>query len=352
MAFVHIKNIKMVGLTVCIPKNIVENKNYDVVPCNERENFINSIGIERRHVVDGDTCASDLCYNAAEHLLRELQWNKEEIELIVFVSQTPDYKMPATSCVLQHRLGIPKTCMTIDVSQGCSGYVYGLSIIGALLANGTIKKGLLLTGNTQTRNLNYNDKSTWPLFGDAGSATAFMYNKDCADEFKLSFMTDGSGKDTIIIPDGGYRNMVTPESFTEHEYEGGIKRNRLNLYMQGDDVFAFVISNIPKATKAMYDHFNIDPNSIDFFLIHHASKFIINKLKKKLSIPDEKAPILLKDYGNSSNVSIPLIMAKALKDEVTHMKTQMYISGFGVGLSLGVGVIEIDKLSCCDIIEI
>lgn len=352
MAFVEVKNVQMVGQTVCTPKNIVENEDYEVIPASDRESFIASIGIERRHVADPATCTSDLCQKATEHLVDQLGWNKEEIELLVFVSQTPDYKMPATSCVLQQKLGLPKTCMTIDVSQGCSGYVYGLSVIGSIMAAGTIKKGLLLTGNTQTKNINYFDKSTWPLFGDAGSATAFEYNPETKDCFQLSFMTDGGGENTIVIPDGGYRNMVSPESFKEHEFEGGIKRNNLNLFMQGDDVFAFVIGNVPKASKKMFEHFDINTDEIDYYLIHHASKFIINKLIKKLNIPDGKAPLQLKNYGNSSNVSIPLLMCTNIKDDVKKRPLKMYISGFGVGLSLGVGVISINGLQCADLIEL
>ena len=351
MAFIEINNIKIKGLTVCVPSNIVENSSYSVVPEDERPSFIKAIGIERRRVANPDVCTSDLCCKAAENLMNELGWMREEIELLVFISQTPDYRMPATSCVLQHRLGLPRTCMTIDVSQGCSGYVYGLSVVGSLVSNGSIKKALLLVGNTQNKNVNYQDKSTWPLFSDAGSATAIEYSPEGGDNLKLSYMTDGGGEKTIIIPDGGYRNMVSPKSFEEREYDGGIKRNNLNLFMQGDDVFAFVIGNIPKATKAMYEHFNINPDTIDFFLIHHASQFILNKLKKKLNIPDEKAPVILKDYGNSSNASIPIIMAKEIREDVLTRPLQLYISGFGVGLSLGVGVISVNKLNCCNLIE-
>lgn len=351
MAFVEVKNIKIKGLTVCVPSNVVENSSYTVVPEDERPAFIQAIGIERRRVASSEICTSDLCYKAAENLIGELNWNKDEIDLLVFISQTPDYRMPATSCVLQHRLGLPRTCMTIDISQGCSGYVYGLSVVGSLVSNGSIKKALLLVGNTQNKNVNYNDKSTWPLFSDAGSATAIEYCPEGGDTFKLSYMTDGSGEKTIIIPDGGYRNMVSVESFVEHEYDGGIKRNNLNLFMQGDDVFAFVIGNIPKATKTMYEHFNINPETIDYYLIHHASQFIINKLKKKLGAPDEKVPLILKDFGNSSNASIPIIMAKEIREDVLNRPLQLYISGFGVGLSLGVGVISINKFDCCNLIE-
>ena len=228
---------------------------------------------------------------------------------------------------------------------------HGNECVVNILREGTIKKGLLLTGNTQSRNLNYNDKSTWPLFGDAGSATAIEYSPEGGDLFQLYFMNDGSGEKTIVIPDGGYRNMVNPDSFVEHEYEGGIKRNNLNLFMQGDDVYAFVISNVPKASRAMFEHFGVEQDHIDYYLIHHASRLIIKKLLKKLDIPESKAPIQLKSFGNSSNVSIPLLMSTSIKEEVLNKKLNLYISGFGVGLSLGVGIISVGALECADLIE-
>ncbi len=352
MAFVEVNNIKIKGLTVCVPSNVVENSSYTVVPESERPAFIEAIGIERRRVAPEGVCASDLCQKAAENLISEIGWNKEDIELLVFVSQTPDYRMPATSCVLQHRIGLPRSCMTIDISQGCSGYVYGLGVAGSLVSSGSVKKALLLVGNTQNKNINYNDKSTWPLFSDAGSATAIEYCPENGDNFKLSYMADGGGEKTIIIPDGGYRNMVSAESFVEHEYEGGIKRNNLNVFMQGDDVFAFVISNVPKASRTMFERFGIQQDDIDYYLIHHASKFIINKLLKKLSVSEGKAPLQLKDFGNSSNASIPLLMCTSIKEDALSKRLKLYISGFGVGLSLGVGVITIGALKCADIIEL
>lgn len=351
MAFVEHRHIKMRGLTVCVPRNVVENRDYSVIPEAERPAFIEAIGIERRHVAPEEVCTSDLCQKAAEHLIEKLGWQKDEIELLVFVSQTPDYKMPATSCVLQHRLGLPKSCMTMDVSQGCSGYVYGLSIVSAFVQTGAIKKALLLVGNTQSKNVNYWDQSTYPLFGDAGSATAIEYAESGGDRYMFSFLTDGSGEETIIIPDGGYRHPVTSQSFEMKEFEGGLKRSRLNIRMQGDDVFAFVAGNVPKASKALFQQYNIDTSKIDYYLLHHASKFIYDKLVKKLNIPDGKAPLILKDFGNSSNASIPLIMATAIREDVLTKPLQMYVSGFGVGLSMGVGVINIDPLDCADYIE-
>ena len=350
MAYLDIKNIKIKGVTVCIPQNTVENIEYEVVPIEQRQKFVDAIGIERRRIANSNVCASDLCQKSAEHLLEKIGWEKDSIDLLVFISQTPDYKMPATSCVLQERLGLKKIIMSSDISQGCSGYVYGLGVAGSLLSSGTLKRCLLLVGNTQSKNLNEKDKSVWPLFSDAGSATAIEYSESDGDTMLLSYGTDGSGEHTIIIPDGGYRNMVNPESFKEEEFEGGIIRNRLNLIMHGDDVFSFVISNIPKFTKDLFEHFGINESDIDYYLLHHASKFVCQKLIKKLHIPDGKAPLRLKDFGNISNVSVPLLLTQ-LRNELSQKRLNLYISGFGVGLSLGVGVIHTGAFVCDDLIE-
>lgn len=351
MAFLEIENIKISGVTVCIPKKIEENMEYETVPLEQRQKFVEAIGIERRRISDPETCTSDLCYESAKHLIEKLGWEKDTIDLIVFVSQTPDYKMPATSCLLQERLGLSKHTMTIDISQGCSGYVYGLGVAGSLISSGSIKRCLLLVGNTQSKNTNYKDKSVYPLFSDAGSATAIEYKADSSEKFYLSFGTDGSGEKTIIIPDGGYRNPLTEDSFKEENIGQGICRSRLNISMQGDDVFAFVIGNVPKFSKELFEHFKIDPERIDYFLMHHASKFIIDKLIKKLKIPQSKAPVVLKDFGNISNATIPLLFTY-IAEELKEKDLEIFITGFGVGLSLGVGVIKIGHLDCVDRIEI
>lgn len=350
MAYLKIENIKIKGVSVCIPKNTENNMEYETVPVEQREKFVEAIGIEKRRKADDDTCTSDLCYDAALKLIEKLNWAPESIDLLIFISQTPDYRMPATSCLLQERLGLSKHTMTIDISQGCSGYIYGLGVAGSLLSSGCLKRCLLLVGNTQSKNLNYKDKSVYPLFSDAGSATALEYCGTDSDTFYLSYGTDGSGEKTIIIPEGGYRNKLTPESFVEKEVATGITRCGLNISMQGDDVFSFVIANVPKFTKELYSHFEIDPEKIDYFLIHHASMFIIKKLMKKLGLQEEKVPVILKDYGNLSNATIPMLMTQISQKLKTHKQT-LYISGFGVGLSLGVGVIEIGPLDVIETIE-
>ena len=192
MAFLHTPNVIISGISACVPKEIEENINY---PLDKEElgKLISSIGVERKRIVDPNTCTSDLCFKAAEKLIEELKWNKEEINCLVFVSQSMDYVLPATSCILQNRLGLSNDCYTLDISLGCSGWVHGLSTIASLIFAGNgkqFRKAILLSGDTSSKSISKEDKSAWPLFGDAGSATAIEF-KQGADGLKFHFGTDG-----------------------------------------------------------------------------------------------------------------------------------------------------------------
>ena len=172
MAYLNIHNVKIAGVSACVPHEVYDNMDYTVLSKEEREKYIETTGVRFRHCVDKDTCTSDLCFRAADDLINNLGWCRDEVEALIFVSQTPDYKMPSTACILQSRLGLSNSCLSFDISLGCTGYVYGLSVLSSLLSSGYIKKGILLVGNTQSKNVNYYDKSTYLLFGDAGTATA------------------------------------------------------------------------------------------------------------------------------------------------------------------------------------
>jgi 3-oxoacyl-[acyl-carrier-protein] synthase-3 len=350
MAFLDIKNVRIAGISACVPKKVVDNMDYELLSDQEKKKYIETTGVRYRHCVEDNICTSDLCYEAAEKVIDDLEWEKSEIDLLVFVSQTPDYKMPTTACVLQARLGLSNNCMAFDISLGCTAYVYGLSTIASLLSNGKIKKALLLVGNTQSRNVNYKDKSSFLLFGDAGTATALEYNPLQADVLQFNLQTFGEGENSIIIPDGGYRNPINENSFIESTDEEGNVRSPSQIKMDGMDVFSFVISKVPKAFKALYNHFEINADSMDYVLIHHANKMLCEKVRKKLKIAEEKVPYNIENFGNSSGASVPLLMVTNLKDTLTSQKTECLISGFGVGLSLGVGRISLNKIVVSNLI--
>lgn len=263
MAFIEIKNIKIAGLSVGVPSKVVSNYGLTSgveISCDYTpEAFVETTGVKERRYSE-KLCTSDLCVPAAEKLISDLNWEKDEVEAMVFVSQTEDYQLPATSCIIQDRLGLSKECYTLDVSLGCSGWVYGLSVIASLMQNGTIQKGLLLAGDAKRI---YADKD--PLFGHAGTATALEYVEG-ENGFKFHFGTDGSGYDAIIIPDGGARNGVSIHSFDEEVIEGK-RYNRLQDRMKGMDVFSFGISTAPKSVKKLAEHNGFDYLNYDFFCV-------------------------------------------------------------------------------------
>lgn len=351
MAFNHSKNVRIEGLTACVPKNTEENSELDLWSKEEYERFLATTGIERRRVVESGTCTSDLCYVAAEKLIEQLNWEKSDIDCLIFVTQTPDYKLPATACILQERLGLSKSCMALDISMGCSGWIFGITTMAALLQNGYLKKGLLLVGDTVTTTKSPLDKATYPLFGDAGTATALQYSEN-APGIKSCLFTDGGNHDAIMIRDGGARYPVTPESFAVKTYENGSVRNNLQSILDGPTVFTFGISKAPQCVNQLIEYFNINKDDVDFYVFHQANLLMNEKIRNKLKLPDHKTPYILKDFGNTSSASIPLTMVCNLKKELEEKETKIIACGFGVGLSWGAVYLETENIKHCQLIEI
>ncbi|MEG2370880.1 MAG: ketoacyl-ACP synthase III [Alistipes sp.] len=308
MAFFSIKDVAVRGISACTPRTSDANLSSMVfTSIEDATKFIETTGIQSRRIADEQTTSSDLCLPAAEKLIEELQWERESIDCLIFVSQTPDYTLPATSCLLQSRLGLNTMCYTLDISLGCSGWVHGLSVIASMLAGGSIKRGLLLAGDTISKICSKQDKSTYPLFGDAGSATALEFDPS-APQMLFNFATDGSGAEAIMIHDGGFRHVTTPASFDAVMIETGITHNKLQLVLNGMDVFTFGISKAPKSVNQLIEHFDLDKECVDYFVMHQANMFMNEKIRKKLNFDADKAPYSLKDFGNTSCASIPLTM--------------------------------------------
>lgn len=349
MAFLDIKNVRIAGVAAGVPKNISsnlhpsENDNFskDYAP----EAFVELTGVSERRTSKVLT-TSDLSYAAAERLIADLQWKKEEIGAIVFVSQTVDYILPATACILQDRLGLSKECFAMDISLGCSGWVYGLNTVASLLGSGNVKKALLMCGDAKKR---YN-RSLDPLFGFAGTATALEFKEGEAG-FKFHFGTDGSGFDAIIIPDGGSRNQFDENSLLMSEYEGKLM-NRLQTHMKGMDVFSFGITTAPKSVKKLGDFFGFDYLSCDYYVFHQANMKMNNQIVKKLKIAPEKVPSCMYNFGNTSSASIPLTIVTQLKGKCEKRPTKFLCCGFGVGLSWGTVVFETNNFIISDLVEV
>ena len=354
MAFQEIKNVAIKGIAAAVPERKEFNKDFPKLSEEQLAQYIKTVGvIERRCAIhDGSLCTSDLCYAAAEKLLDELGWNKEEIGLLVFVSHTQDYKLPSTACILQQRLGLSKETMAFDVPLGCSGFVYGLGIAGSIVSQGFIKKALLLVGNTQSVYASPEDKSTSLLFGDAGSAVALEFNPSLEESIQLHFQTDGSGYEALIVPDGGCRNPFNEHSAEMEEFEEGIRRTRLHEKMNGGAVFTFGLFSVPKSLNALIKQYGIDTDSVDYLLLHQANKFLCDGIRKKLRFPEEKTPMNIDRFGNTSGASIPLLMVTELQEPLRNQKLKNLACGFGVGLSLGSACFSTDHIAIPDLIEI
>jgi 3-oxoacyl-[acyl-carrier-protein] synthase-3 len=350
MSSFSIPNIKVSGVSACVPKNTESNLEYDWITEQEQKLLIKTTGIENRRVVNDGSATSDLCFAATEKLLTDLNWNREEIGLLIFVSQSRDYFLPATAIILQQRLGLSTSTMAFDISLGCSGYVYGLSVISSMMQSSGAKKALLLVGDVSSFSLNKRDKSTYPLFGDCGTATALELTD--SGNMTFSMNSDGSGHEAIIIPDGGLRNPLKDESFEEKEQEKGIWRSKRNLHLDGLAVFNFSITKVHPQIKKLLDEQNREVSDLDYVVFHQANKLILETIRKKLKLEPEQVPYSLKDYGNTSSASIPLTIVSELREQVQQEKLNMLFCGFGVGLSWGTVTLELDKIVCPEIIEL
>ena len=350
MAHQLINNVSVVGITTCVPSTVEENQSLSFFKEGEAEKVIASTGIERRRVAPRDVTTSDLCLQAAERLLANIGWQRDEVDCLIFVSQSPDYLLPATSCILQHRLGLPVSCCTLDISYGCSGWVYGLSVIASMLSGGTMRRGLLLVGDTPTKFKSPKDKTAWPLFGDAGTATAVEFCPQ-APTMYFSLFADGSQYDSIIIPDGGARHPFTADSLTEHEEGEGIVRTKLDSVMNGMNVFAFGLKRAPEVVGDVLEQAGQAVDSVDYFFFHQANLFMNEKIRKKLKIAPEKVPYSMRDYGNTSSATIPLTIDHTFRSAAELNGKQVVATSFGVGLSWGSVLFRFSDLKFLDLIE-
>ena len=344
MAFLEFKNVRIAGISAGVPQRKVCNLDIkDISADYDSAAFVETTGVLERRIDEALT-TSDLCVAAAEKLLTDLGWDKSEVGGVIFVSQTTDYYLPATACIVQDRLGLSRECYAEDIVLGCSGWVYGLSSLVSLMANGGIKKALLMAGDAK-RHVKTND----PLFGFAGTVTALEYVEGTAG-FQFHFGTDGSGFDAIIIPDGGSRNQVTEESFKD-EIIDGKHYNRMQTRMKGMDVFSFGISTAPKSVKKLAEHFGFDYLDADYFVFHQANMKMNNMIAKKLKLPAEKVPSCMYHFGNTSSASIPLTIVTQLKGKCED-KSKFLCCGFGVGLSWGTVAFETENTVISDLVEV
>jgi 3-oxoacyl-[acyl-carrier-protein] synthase-3 len=331
-----------------VPATVVHNKDLGyLIPEEEIEKTINNIGIEERRIADDDVMASDLCCKAAKQLMADNNIDPESIDVLLFMSQTPDYRIPATSCLLQHRLGLPHETMCFDISLGCSGYLFALSTAFAYASMQGVNRVLLLDGETFSKIVNRRDKVDWPLYGDAGTAT--LVEKGDYGESTFMLNTDGSGEDVLKIH-AGMRNPVTADSCVEREREDGNIRTDLEVFMDGMDVFNFAISKVPRSIKALLKETGKTVDDVDYLVFHQANRFMMDFFVKKLKMDPARVPYCIHKYGNTSSASVPLTIASELCGclDGDH---EVLLSAFGAGLSWGSALIQMRNCKVSPVIE-
>ncbi len=304
--------------------------------------ILSKTGVAVRGVAAADECASDLGVAAAKRLFENGAGSPDEIDFLIFCTQSPDYFTPTTACLMQERLGLKTSCGAIDINQGCSGYIYGLALAKSLVEAGTANTVLLVTADTYTKFINRRDRSLLTLFGD-GAAATLIRAVEAASELIGPFVlgTDGRGANQIIVRSGGLRCPATPETAIEKEDSSGNWRSEQNLFMDGGDVFSFALKTVPQTLQQLLEKAGLTLEQIDFIIPHQANKFMLERLRAKMKIPKEKFWIDMENGGNTVSSTIPIALEGAIQQQRIKTGDRVALVGFGVGYSWGATMIEI-----------
>jgi 3-oxoacyl-[acyl-carrier-protein] synthase-3 len=288
-------------------------------------------GIYKRHIAAADEFAGDMAVKAATKLFEEYHIDPSEIDFLLYCTQSPDYLLPTTACIIQTKLGLSNSCGALDFNLGCSGYVYGLSLAKGLLYAGLAKKIVLITSETYSKFIHPKDKSNKTIFGDAASATLISGEKGYYELGDFCFGTDGTGAENLMVKFGGIRHRNEKGTDITDE-DGEYVKNDENLFMNGASIFSFTSSAVPVLVNKVIESNHMKQEEVDFFLFHQANKFMLDFIRKKLNIPVEKFIYFLKDVGNTVSSTIPI----ALKEECINKRSgSILLAGFGVGYSWG-----------------
>jgi 3-oxoacyl-[acyl-carrier-protein] synthase-3 len=336
MAQATIRNVRYAGMASCVPKRVLSNID-DCPPQirSARERVVRNIGIETRRICSEWQYFSDLAFDATEKLLEELKWERDEIDALIVVTQSPDYPIPATAIILQDRLKLKQTTIAFDVNLGCSAYAFGLHLLGSMISAGGIKKGLVLVGDKSASVIE-------PLFSDAGTATALEYDPD-APPMYFDLNSDGSGYQAIMLPVGGHREPIGPQHMVPTKDEDGIWRYPGALILDGPAVLSFSTQRVPPAVRDLLEYAGCSTEHIDYFIFHQANRMINETIRKKLGLPVEKVPSTLHDFGNTSGASLPVTMTARIREALMEGKKRVLMSGFGIGLSWGSCIVDIEN---------
>jgi 3-oxoacyl-[acyl-carrier-protein] synthase-3 len=350
MALAVLRHVRIAGVASAVPKEVVSNSDYTVLPEEQREKIIKYTGIRFRRWAPKELCCSDLCQASAEKLLAELSWKRESVGAVVFVSQTPDYPFPATAQLLQHRLGLPKSALAFDVNLGCSGYTYGLYILGSLLEASGLHRGLLLAGDVSKMHGDC-DPASAVLFGHAATATAMEFSPNTKPLY-FELGSDGGGHKVIYVPAGGARNPVGAHSFQKAALDGGGARGETDVVLDAAEIINFTMREVPVSIRRLLEFAGRTVPDIDAYVFHQANQFINNQVARKIGIKPDKAPTTLYDFGNTSSATIPLTITARLRERIAAGPQKVVMSGFGVGLSWASTYWEPEDLACPELVEV
>lgn len=296
------------------------------------EKIASKTGINQRHIASGDEFTSDLAIGAGRKLLNHNNISPSEIDFVLLCTQSPDYFLPTTACIVQDKLGIPTSAGALDINLGCSGYIYSLGIAKGLIETGQAKNVMLITSDTYTKFINPGDKSVRTIFGDAASASLVSSKAQKEHLIGFTYGTDGSGAKHLIVPRGGLRTgeQISPKSIEERSLASS---NGFDLFMDGPEIFNFTIEAVPVALTEILMKSNLSEEDVDLYIFHQANQFMLQHLRKTLGIPEDKFFISMSETGNTVSSTIPIAISNAIKNGKLQRGMKVVLLGFGVGLS-------------------
>lgn len=320
----------------CLPEKVVTNETIvNDFPEWSVEKITEKVGVNQRHVAAEDETATDLAEKAAIKLIEENNIDKDIIDFVILCTQSPDYFLPTSACLLQTRLGLRQDIGAFDFNLGCSGYVYGLSIAKGLIAGGIAENVLLLTAETYNKYLHPKDKGNRTIFGDAASATLVSVD-GVAEVLDFALGTNGKGANNLIVKSGASRMPENQNDLTFDKNGNPISSDY--LFMNGAQIFAFTQRNVPKVINEVLEKNNLAKEDIDMFVLHQANRYMLDFLRNKMDIPEDKFYIFMENVGNTVSNSIPLCLVEARKEN--RLKGNVLLCGFGVGYSWGAVILK------------
>jgi len=335
------KNARIVAIEYHLPGEILDTARLSAEhPGWNADKLDQASGIRQRRIAAAGECASDLAVAAAEKLFATGLLHREEVDFLLFCTQSPDFLVPTTACLIQHRLGLPSSCGAVDYSLGHSGYVYGLGLAAGLIASGQANTLLLLTGETYSRYIHPEDKSSRVIFGDAGTATLIRATDEAGTMGPFVNGTEGSGAENIMVPAGGARLPRTQATALAQTDENGNTRSENDLRMNGAEVFSFTLAAVPASVQQLLERAGCEMSEIDAFIFHQSNRYILEHLRKKCGIPREKFLVALEECGNTVSNSIPLAL-KLCRERGQLMPDQLLaLVGYGAGFSWGAALVR------------